>query len=62
MIPELKAIKLIEIYLYVCKIYEEDLKYYCERFSNNDKPEFTKQEIMTIYLFAVHEEQRFKIK
>lgn len=62
MIPELKAIKLIEIYLYVCKTYEENLKYYCERFSNNDKPEFTDQEIMTIYLFAVHEEQRFKIK
>ena len=62
MIPELKTLKLIEIYLYVCKTYEEDLKYYCERFSNNDKPEFTDQEIMTIYLFAVHEEQRFKIK
>ncbi|MDY0140476.1 MAG: transposase [Bacteroidales bacterium] len=62
MIPELKITKLIEIYFYVCKRYEEDLKYYCERFSNNDKPIFTDQEIMTIYLFAVHEKQRFKIK
>jgi hypothetical protein len=37
MIPETKAIKLIEIYLYICKRYDEDLKYYCERFSNNKK-------------------------
>ena len=62
MIPEAKALKLIEIYFYICKRYEEDLKYYCERFSNNDKPEFTDQEIMTIYLYTIHEEQRFKIK
>ncbi len=61
MIPELKITKLIEIYFYVCKRYEEDLKCYCERFSNNDEPKFTDQEIMTIYLFVVHEEPRFKI-
>ena len=62
MIPETKAIKLIEIYFYICKRYDEELKYYCERFSNNDEPEFTDQEIMTIYLFAIQEEQRFKVK
>lgn len=32
------------------------------RFSNNDKPEFTDQEVMTIYLFCVNQEQRMKIK
>jgi len=62
MIPEAKALKLIEIYIYIDKRYNEDLKYCCERFSNNDKPEFTDQEIMTIYLFAIHEEQRYKVK
>ncbi len=62
MIPEVKALKLIEIYLYVCKRYDEDLKHYCERFSNNNKPELTDQEIMTMYLFIVHEEMRFKVK
>ena len=62
MIPKTKAIKLIEIYFYICKRYDEELKYYCERFSNNDEPEFTDQEIMTIYLFAIQEEQRFKVK
>jgi hypothetical protein len=31
------------------------------RFSNNSEPEFTDQEILTIYLFAMHAEQRFKV-
>lgn len=62
MIPEAKALKLIEIYLFICKRYDEDLKYCCERFSNNNKPELTDQEIMTIYLYAMHEEQRYKVK
>ena len=62
MILETKAVKLIQIYLYICKRFEEDLKYYCKRYSNNDKQELTDQEIMTIYLYTIHEEQRFKIK
>ena len=62
MIPEAKAVKLIEIYFYICERYEEDLKYCCERFSNNDQPELTDQEIMTIYLYTIQEEQRFKVK
>jgi hypothetical protein len=62
MILEAKAIKLVEIYLYVCKRFDEDLKYHCERFSNNYEPKFSDEEIMTIYLFAVQEEQRFKVK
>jgi hypothetical protein len=62
MIPEAKAVKLIEIYLYVCKIFEKDLKYQCQRFSNNCKPELSDEEIMTIYLYAIQEEQRFKVK
>lgn len=62
MIPEAKSLKLVKIYLYICKRYDEDLKYHCQRFSNNDQPEFTDQEIMTIYLFVINEEKRFKIK
>jgi len=62
MIPEAKAVKLIEIYFYIDKRYNEDLKYCCERFSNNDKPALTDQEIMTIYLYTIHEEQRYKVK
>ena len=62
MILEAKALKLIEIYFYICKRYDEDLKFCCERFSNNNQPQLTDKEIMIIYLFAVHEEQRFKVK
>lgn len=62
MIPEAKAVKLINIYLYICERYEQDLKYCCERFSNNYKPALTDQEIMTIYLYTIQEEQRFKVK
>ena len=62
MIPEAKAVKLIEIYFYIDKRYNEDLKYCCERFSNNNKPALTDQEIMTIYLYTIHEEQRYKVK
>ena len=31
-------------------------------FCNNSEPEFTDAEVMTIYLYAMHVEQRFKIK
>ncbi len=62
MILEAKALKLVEIYLYICKRYSEDLKYCCQRFSNNNKQELTDQEIMTIYLYTILEEQRFKVK
>jgi hypothetical protein len=61
MIPKAKALKLISIYLYICKLYKEELKYTTQRYTNNDKPEFTDQEIMTLYLFAVQEEQRFSV-
>ncbi len=43
-------------------MYKYDLIYSCQRFSNNSKPEFTDEEVMTIYLYAMHIEQRFKIK
>ena len=62
MILEAKAVKLIKIYFYIFERYEKDLKYYCERFSNNNQPELTDQEIMTIYLYTIHEEQRLKVK
>jgi len=52
----------MQIYFYICKRFEKDLKYCCKRYSNNDKQELTDQEIMTIYLYTIHEEQRFKIK
>lgn len=62
MISQVKADKLIKIYFQVCEKYENELKFSCMRFSNNDEPAFSDQEIMTIYLFCVNQEQRVKIK
>ncbi len=62
MIPRHKSEALIFIYLYICNIYDSDLKYHCERFSNNKNPQFSDQEILTIYLFAMAYEQKFKVK
>lgn len=44
--------QLIELYLWVCRAYnsEPDLK--AQRMSNNDRPRFTDQELMTVYLFG----------
>jgi hypothetical protein len=50
MIPKAKEFKLIAMYFYISDIYDKELKYSCQRFSNNSEPDFTDQEIMTIYL------------
>jgi len=62
MISKVKSTKLVEIFFYVCDAYENELKFSCERFSNNSCPEFTDQEIMTVYLFCINQEQRTRIK
>jgi len=48
--------------MYICDLYDSELKFYCQRYSNNSKPVFTDQEIMTIYLFAGHCQKYFLIK
>lgn len=62
MINQAKALKLIKLYQYVCDKYDSELQYHCQRFTNNNRPDFTDQEVLTIYLFSIHEEQRLKIK
>ncbi len=62
MIPKDKILKLIAIYLFICDLYDNELKYVCQRFTNNDHPAFTDQEIITIYLYSMHFEQKIKIK
>ncbi|MGF7139775.1 transposase [Roseimarinus sediminis] len=61
MISKDKDDKLIRIYFFVCEKFEE-LQFYCERFSNNKQPEFTDQEIMTIYLYAINHAGHTKVK
>ena len=62
MIPRKKELKLIQIYMYICDLYDQELKFYCQRYSNNSNPLFTDQEIMTIYLFAGHCQKYFLVK
>lgn len=62
MISKAKSTKLVEIFFYVSDAYEKELKFSCERYSNNSCPEFSDEEIMTVYLFCTDQEQRFKIK
>ena len=54
--------KLVKIYDYVCEKYQAELQYKCQRFSNNNEPRFTDQEVLTIYLFMMHHHGVFKIK
>lgn len=62
MIPKDKALKLIKIYMYVCSQYQETLNCYCQRYSNNSKPRFTDEEILTIFLFVGSEQRYTQIK
>jgi hypothetical protein len=62
MIPKDKEDNLIRIYFYVCQEFDAKLQYCFQRYSNNNQPEFTDQEIMTIYLYTINIEQRFKVK
>lgn len=53
MIPKEKNLKLISLYMYICDVYKSSLRFYCQRFSNNSNPEFTDEEVLTVYLFWV---------
>ena len=43
---------LIEIYLFVCQVYDTSSKTCYQRLSNNRDPEFTDQELIAIWFFA----------
>jgi hypothetical protein len=32
MIPSEKEFKLIQIYMYICDLYDQELKYYCQKY------------------------------
>lgn len=50
-------LQLIALYDYVCRCYDTNSDLYFHRQSNNDQPEFTDQELMTIYLFGLIEQR-----
>lgn len=57
-----KEDRLIALYLYVCESYDTELKWACQRFSNHAEPLFTDEEVITIYLFTLLEDAKFKVK
>lgn len=60
--PDYKKDSLIAIYMYICDLYETELQFTCQRFSNNSFPKFTDQELLTIYLFVTVEQNYSKVK
>jgi hypothetical protein len=62
MIPKEKAPKLISIYMHICRLYNQELKYLSLRYTNNNEPKFTDQEIMAVYIFVVQQGQRLSVK
>jgi hypothetical protein len=62
MIPKEKELKLIKLYMYICDLYDSELQYYCQRYSNNFNPLFTDQEILTIYLFVGNQQKYLQVK
>lgn len=45
--------RLIQIYLYCCEHYKSSFFVHCQRMSNNSHPNFTDEEVATIYLFGI---------
>ena len=56
-----KDYKLVKLYDYVCEKFDEQLQFDSMRFSNNNTPKLTDQEIVTIYLFVMEHQGIFKM-
>ena len=54
--------KLIFIYCYICDCYDNCLAPHYQRMSNNSEPDFTDQEIITIFLYCLLVEKRTEIR
>ncbi len=54
--------KINKIYEFVCDIYEKDLQFHVQRFSNNSRPKFTDQQTMTMYIYCTACEKRLTIR
>ena len=50
--------EIICVYLKISNYFEESLQYLCTRFSNNNKPELTDEEIVTLYICGILEGNR----
>lgn len=61
MINPSKETKIIMLHCIICQYYNTILAAKAQRMSNNNRPEFTDEECLTIYLFGISEE-KFTVK
>jgi len=55
--------KLIALYYCICDCYDTKLVWHCQRFSNNStQAEFTDAELLTVYIYSVSTEEKYKVK
>jgi hypothetical protein len=54
-------IRLTTLFVYISMQYDTRLWVYCQRFGNNNRPEFTDQEVITVFLFGIMQ-RRFTIR
>lgn len=52
------ATRLIQIYFYCCEHDKSSFSVHCQRMSNNFHPDFTDEEVATIYLFGIMQGRR----
>ena len=59
----METLQLIALYYHICDCYDNQLAHQCQRFSNNSaEPAFTDKELLTVYLFVMLEEEKYKVK
>ena len=58
----MNTLHLIALYYYICESYDKTLSSHCQRFSNNNDPKFTDEELLTIYLYTLMNENCLSIR
>lgn len=56
-----RQVRLIVLYVFICSQFHNELRIHCQRFSNNNNPEFTDEEVITVFLYGIMQ-RRFEIK
>lgn len=54
-------IRLIVLYTFICDQFHNELWIHCQRFTNNNTPDFTDEEVITIFLYGIMQ-RRFEIR
>ena len=58
----MNKLNLVALYFRICQLYDTELIYHCQRNSNNASAQFTDAELLTVYFFAMIEEEKFNIR